>query len=48
LKADIYNKLKPSGFVTVIEVCKLEGLGRVVRKNGGRAVNWDGRRNSLN
>jgi uncharacterized membrane protein YgcG len=47
LKEDTYNIFKPPGIVTVIEVCKLEWLGHVVRKDGERAVNRDGRRNSL-
>jgi len=47
LSEDILNKFEPPGIVTVIQVCKLEWLGHVVRKDGERAVKQDGRRNAL-
>jgi hypothetical protein len=47
LKADVYNKFEHPGIVTVIQVCKLEWLGNVLRKDGERAVNQNGRRNTF-
>jgi hypothetical protein len=38
MNQEIYNKFKPPDIFTVIKVCRLEWLGRVVRMDGERTV----------